>query len=49
MKTYYDSGIHSLVEEDLYSCSAKPWTLKCILGPTPVQSFVDIAWNDRLG
>jgi hypothetical protein len=48
-QTYYDSGIHSLVEEDLYSRSAKPWPPKRVLGPTPVQSFVDIAWNDRLG
>jgi hypothetical protein len=48
-QTYYDSGIHSLVEEDLYSRSAKPWPSKRVLGPTPVQSFVDIAWNDRLG
>jgi hypothetical protein len=48
-QTYYDSGLHSLVEEDLYSRSAKPWPPKRILGPTPVQSFVDIAWNDRLG
>jgi hypothetical protein len=48
-ETYYDSGIHSLVEENPYGHSAKPWPLKCVLGPTPVQSFVEIAWNDRLG
>jgi hypothetical protein len=48
-QTYYNSGIHSLVEEDLYSRSAKPWPPKRVLGPTPVQSFVDIAWNDHLG
>ncbi len=48
-QTYYDSGIHSLVEEDPYSRSAKPWPPKRVLGPAPVQSFVDIAWNDRLG
>jgi hypothetical protein len=47
-QTYYDSGIHSLVEEDLYSRSAKPWPPKCVLGPTPVQFFVNIAWNDSL-
>jgi hypothetical protein len=46
--TYYDSGIHSLVEENPYGRSAKPWPLKRVLGPTPVQSFVEIAWNDRL-
>ena len=46
--TYYDSGIHSLVEED-YGRSAKTWPRKRDLGPTPVPSFVDIAWNDRLG
>jgi hypothetical protein len=49
MQTYYDSGIHSLVEEDLYGRPAKPWPPKRVLGPTPVQSFVDIAWKDRLG
>ncbi len=48
-ETYYDSGIHSLVEENPYGRSAKPWSLKRVLGPTPVQSFVEIAWNDRLG
>jgi hypothetical protein len=48
-ETYYDSGIHSLVEENPYSRSVKPWPLKPVLGPTPVQSFVDIAWNDCLG
>jgi hypothetical protein len=48
-ETYYDSGIHSLVEENPYGRSAKPWPSKRVLGPTPVQSFVDIAWNDRLG
>jgi hypothetical protein len=47
--TYYDSGIHSLVEENPYGRSAKHWPLKRVLGPTPVQSFVEIAWNDRLG
>jgi hypothetical protein len=47
--TYYDSGIHILVEENPYGRSAKSWPLKHVLGPTPVQSFVDIAWNDRLG
>jgi hypothetical protein len=47
--TYYDSGIHSLVEDNPYGRSAKTWPLKRVLGPTPVQSFVDIAWNDRLG
>jgi hypothetical protein len=47
--TYYDSGIHSLVEENPYGRSAKPWPQKRVLGPAPVQSFVDIAWNDRLG
>jgi hypothetical protein len=36
------------VEEDPYR-SAKPWANKLNLGPTPVQSFVDIAWNDKLG
>ena len=46
--TEFDSGIHSLVEEDPYR-SAKPWANKLNLGPTPVQSFVDIAWNDKLG
>jgi hypothetical protein len=48
-ETNYDSGIHSLVEENPYGRSAKPWPLKCVLGPTPVQSFIDIAWNHRLG
>jgi hypothetical protein len=48
-QTYYDSGIHSLVEEDLYSRTAKPWPPKRVLRPTPVQWFVDIAWNDHLG
>jgi hypothetical protein len=48
-ETNYDSGIHSLVEENPYGRSAKPLPLKRVLGPTPVQSFVDIAWNDRLG
>jgi hypothetical protein len=38
-----------LVEENPYGRSAKPWPQKYVLGPTPVQSFVDIAWNDRLG
>jgi hypothetical protein len=38
-----------LVEENPYGRSAKQWPLKRVLGPTPVQSFVDIAWNDRLG
>jgi hypothetical protein len=47
--TYYDSVIHSLVEENPYGRSAKPWPQKGVLGPAPVQSFVDIAWNDRLG
>ncbi len=47
--TYYDSGIHSLVKENTYGRSAKPWPLKRVLKPTPVQSFIDIAWNDRLG
>ncbi len=49
IETYYDSGIHSLVEENPYGRSAIPWPPKCVLRPTPVQSFVDIAWNDRLG
>jgi hypothetical protein len=35
-ETYYDSGIHSLVEENPYGRSAKHWPLKCVLGPTPV-------------
>jgi hypothetical protein len=48
-ETYYDSGIHSLIEDNPYGRSAKPWPLKRVLGPTPVQSFVNIAWNDRLG
>jgi hypothetical protein len=48
-ETYYDSGIHSFVEENPYGRSAKPWPLKRVLGPTPVQSFVDIAWKDHLG
>jgi hypothetical protein len=48
-ETYYDSGIHSLVEENPYGRSAKQWPLKRVLGPTPVQAFVEIAWNDRLG
>jgi hypothetical protein len=48
-ETYYDSGIHSLVEENPYGRSNKQWPLKRVLGPTPVQSFVEIAWNDRLG
>jgi hypothetical protein len=47
--TYYDSGIHSLVEDNPYGRSVKPWPLKRVLGPIPVQSFVEIAWNDRLG
>jgi hypothetical protein len=47
--TYYDLGIHSLVEENPYGRSAKPWPLKRVLGPTPVQSFIEIAWNDCLG
>jgi hypothetical protein len=47
--TYYDSGIHSLVKENPYGCSAKHWPLKRVLGPTPVQSFAEIAWNNRLG
>jgi hypothetical protein len=34
--TYYDSGIHSLVEENPYGRSAKHWPLKRVLGPTPV-------------
>jgi hypothetical protein len=38
-----------LVEENPYGRSAKPWPLKRVLGPTPVRSFVNIAWNDRLG
>ena len=29
--TYYDSGIHSLVEENPYGRSAKTWPLKCVL------------------
>jgi hypothetical protein len=48
-ETFYDSGIHSLVEENPYGRSAKHWPLKRVLGPTPVQSFAEIAWNDRLG
>jgi hypothetical protein len=48
-ETYYDSGIHSLVEENPYVRSAKTWPLKRVFGPTPVQSFVEIAWSDRLG
>jgi hypothetical protein len=48
IKTEFDSGIHSFAEEDPYR-RAKPWAEKLHLGPTPVQSFVDIAWNDRLG
>jgi hypothetical protein len=47
-ETYYDSSIDSLVEENPYGRSAKPWPSKRVLGPTPVQSFVNIAWNDRL-
>jgi hypothetical protein len=48
-ETYYDSGVHSLVEENPYGRSAKPWPQKRVLRPAPVQSFVDIAWNDRFG
>ncbi len=46
--TYYDSGIHSLVEENPYGRSAKPWPLKRVLGPTPVQAFVEIAFSRTL-
>jgi hypothetical protein len=47
--TYYDSSIHSLVEDNPYGRSAKPWPQTRALGPAPVQLFFDIAWNDRLG
>jgi hypothetical protein len=48
LETEFDSGIHSFADEDPYQ-RIKPWADKLHLGPTPVQSFVDIAWNDRLG
>ncbi len=48
VETEFDSGIHSFAEEDPYR-RTKPWADKLHLGPTPVQSFVDIAWNDKLG
>ncbi len=42
VETEFNSGIHILVEEDPYR-STKPRADKLHLGPTPVQSFVDIA------
>jgi hypothetical protein len=45
-----DHGVQSLVEdEDQYGRATRNWPAKYKLGPTPVQSFVNIQWNDKLG
>jgi hypothetical protein len=47
---YIDTGIHSLLnDEDQYGRSTRVWPPKHPFGPTPIQSFVNIQWNDKLG